>query len=90
MKHIGLNSRYNRVMPPSYQEVQQLAHELTPEERMMLVNDLLAELEPHTLAEDDPGFEAEIERRVAEIKAGTAETCSLEDLEADFRNILGE
>jgi hypothetical protein len=45
---------------------------------------------PPAFSDDDPNWESEIARRVAEIKAGTAETCSLEELEADARSILGE
>lgn len=77
-------------MPTTYQQVQQLAHKLPLEERMMLANDLLETAGPDFFAGDDAAWDSEIARRVAEIKAGTAETCSLEEIEADWRAILGE
>jgi putative addiction module component (TIGR02574 family) len=77
-------------MAVTYRQVQQLAHELPLEERVILANDLLADAGPDTFAGDDAAWDAEIARRVAEIKAGTAETCSMEELEADWRSILGE
>ena len=80
-------------MAPTLQQVQQLAHELPLNERILLASNLLEEIEadaPDTFAGDDTAWDAEIARRVAEVKAGTAETCSLEELKADARSILGE
>ncbi len=77
-------------MPVTYQQVQQLAHELPLEERVMLANDLLADAGPDLFAGDDAAWDAEIARRVAEIKAGTAETISLEEFEKSMRSTLGE
>ena len=42
-----------------------------------------------TEAEIDAAWDGEIARRVAEIKAGTAVTYSLEEVEADLRAIVG-
>ncbi len=77
-------------MSPEYEQVQKLAHQLPVEERMMLANDLMGVSGPDPFAGDDVEWDAEIARRIEEIKAGTAETCSLEDIEADWRSILGE
>ena len=39
--------------------------------------------------EIDAAWDGELARRVAEIKAGTAVTCSLNEVEADLRAIVG-
>ena len=80
-------------MAPTLQQVQQLAHELPLNERILLASNLLDEIEaiaPDTFAGNDAAWEAEIARRVAEVETGTAETCTMEELEADMRSILGE
>ena len=77
-------------MSPDYQQVQQLAHALPVNERLMLASELLEDVEYRPFGEDDSAWEAEIARRVAEIHAGTAETCSLDELISDARSILSE
>jgi hypothetical protein len=76
-------------MQYTYEEVQQFASELPPEERMLLANSILETVNLDELAQSDPAWEAEIELRVAEIKGGTAETFSLHELAEDMRKIVG-
>jgi putative addiction module component (TIGR02574 family) len=79
-------------MSHSYEEVLQMARELPEDQRILLANSLWESLdsgenEP-TEAEIDAAWDAEIEHRVQEIKAGTAMTYSLEEVEADLRSIV--
>jgi len=82
-------SRYNLRMPHSYEEVQQFASELPVNQRILLANSLRESVDrgefDATEVEVDAVWDAEIGRRVAEIKAGSAVTCSLEEVEADLR-----
>jgi len=84
--------RYNLPMPHSYEEVRQIAHELPEDQRILLANSLWESTVPAgtEAAEDeiDAAWGPEIERRVAEIKAGTAVTYSLEEVEAELRAIV--
>jgi putative addiction module component (TIGR02574 family) len=80
-------------MPLSYEEVRKIAYELPDEERILLAASLWESVDH---GEDDAGeaeseaaWNSEVERRVAEIKAGTAVTYSLEEVEADLRAIVG-
>ncbi len=80
-------------MAPTLQQVQQLAHELPLNERIQLASNLLEEIDaiaPDTFAGDDAAWDAEIARRVDEIKAGTAETITLEELKESMRSTLGK
>jgi putative addiction module component (TIGR02574 family) len=80
-------------MALTLQQVQQLAHELPLDEQMLLANSLLEEIgtdAPDAFAGDDAAWDAEISRRVEEIKAGTAETLSLEEFEESMRSTLDE
>ena len=85
--------RYNLPMPHTYEEVRQIAYELPEDQRALLANSLWESLDSRendaTEAEIDAAWDGEIARRVAEIKAGTAVTCSLEEVEADLRAIVG-
>jgi putative addiction module component (TIGR02574 family) len=76
-------------MAHSYEEVQQIASELPEDQRILLANSLWESIEREefdaTEAEVDAAWDAEIRRRVAEIKAGSAVTYSLEEVEADLR-----
>jgi putative addiction module component (TIGR02574 family) len=80
-------------MPYSYEEVRQIACELPKEQRALLATSLWESVEADgtdiSEAEVDASWDAEIERRVAEIKAGTAVTSSLQEVEADLRAIVG-
>lgn len=74
-------------MAATYQDVRQLAKELPLEQRVMLANDLLETAGPDSFTGNDEAWDAEIERRVAEIQAGTAPSCSVAEFEADLRSI---
>ena len=83
--------RYNLLMPHSFEEVRQIACELPAEQRIQLANSLWesVDCDEGDEAEVEAAWNAEIGRRVAEVKAGTAVTYSLEEVEADQRNIVG-
>jgi putative addiction module component (TIGR02574 family) len=80
-------------MPRSYEEVRQIAWELPEDQRILLATSLWESVEADgadvSEAEVDASWDAEIGRRVAEIKAGTAVTYSLGEVEADLRAIVG-
>ena len=80
-------------MAHTYEEVQQIACELPVDQRILLANTLWESVErgefDATEAEVDAAWDAEIGRRVGEIKAGTAVTYSLQEVEADLRAIVG-
>jgi hypothetical protein len=80
-------------MPHTYEEVRRLAHELPEDQQILLANSLWesafageAEASESEIAE---AWDAEIAQRVGEIKAGTAVTYSLHEVEADLRSIVG-
>ena len=87
-----LNSRYNLLMPHSYEEVRQIAQELPEDQRIQLANSLWESVDVEesdaTEAEIDAEWDGEIVRRVAEIKAGTAVTYSLDEVAAELRSIV--
>ena len=79
-------------MPRSFEEVRQLAQELPEDQRLLLVNSLLESLHGEGSASDAEiaaAWDEEIARRVGEIKAGAAATCSAEELAVDLRTIAG-
>jgi putative addiction module component (TIGR02574 family) len=80
-------------MQHTYEEVQQFARELPPDQRILLADSLWESVERGEFdvseAEVDAAWDAEIGRRVAEIKAGSAVTYSLSEIEADLRAIVG-
>ena len=85
-------SRYNFPMRHSFEEVQQIARELPVNQRILLANSLWESAEAGeeaTEAEIAAVWEPEIARRVEEIKSGIAVTCSLAEVEADLRAVLG-
>lgn len=88
-----LDSRYNLSMAHTLEEARQIALELPEDQRIQSADWLLESVGQEdsdaTVAEVDAAWDAEVARRVAEIKAGTAVTCSLEELEADLRTIVG-
>lgn len=81
-------------MPHTYEEVRQIAYELPLDQRILLANSLWESVDIEesdaTEAEIDAVWDGEIACRVAEIKAGTAVTYSLQDVEADLRTLLAE
>jgi putative addiction module component (TIGR02574 family) len=80
-------------MPLSYEEVRKIAYELPDKQRILLAESLCESVDDRvndvSEAEAEAAWDGEIERRVAEIKAGTAVTYSLEEVEADLRAIVG-
>ena len=79
-------------MQHTFEEIRQFAWELPEDERALLADSLWesmdhGENEP-TEAEIDSAWDGEIARRVAEIKAGSAVTYSLLEVEADLRAIV--
>lgn len=85
--------RYNLPMQHTYEEVRQIACELPEDQRILLAASLWESLDhgeiDATEAEIDAAWDGEIAHRVAEIKAGTAVTYSLQEVEADLRSITG-
>jgi putative addiction module component (TIGR02574 family) len=78
-------------MQHTYEEVRQIACELPEEQRIQLADSLWESVGADTVgaAEIDAAWDGEIARRVAEIKAGTVVTYSLQEVEADLRAIVG-
>ena len=76
-------------MQHTYEEVQQFAFELPEDQRIQLANSLWESAEADE-AEIAAAWETEIAHRVVEVKAGTAVTCTLEEVEADLRAIVGQ
>jgi putative addiction module component (TIGR02574 family) len=60
---------------------------LSPEDRARLVDDLLASLAEEPESEAEAAWEREIQRRVEEVKAGTAKLVPAEDVHAEARRI---
>jgi putative addiction module component (TIGR02574 family) len=86
------NSRYNPLMQHSFEEVQQFARELPEDQRILLANSLWESTEAGGETDEteiSAAWDPEIARRVEEIKAGRAVTCSLAEVEADLRAVLG-
>ena len=81
--------RYNLLMPHTYEEVRQIACELPEEQSILLANSLWESVDTgvDSATEIDAAWDGEIARRVAEIKAGTAVTYTLQEVEADLRSI---
>ena len=78
-------------MQHSLEQVRQLAYDLPEDQRLLLANALLESVSNQDEAAEAQlaaAWDEEIARRVAEIKAGTATTCSLDDLTSDLRSIV--
>ena len=71
------------------EELSQKARTLSPEDRALLAEDLLASLEDgsESAAEVEAAWEHEIKRRVEEVKSGTAKLIAAEDVYAETRRI---
>jgi len=80
-------------MPHTFEEVRQIAYELPKDQRILLATSLWESVDCEeseaTEAEIDSAWDGEIAHRVTEIKAGTAVTYSLEEVEEDLRAIVG-
>jgi hypothetical protein len=79
-------------MRHTFEEVQQFARELPEDQRILLANSLGESSEAGEEAgetEIAAAWGPEIARRVEEIKAGTAVTYSLQEVEVDLRAIVG-
>ncbi|MGA3213713.1 MAG: addiction module protein [Terriglobales bacterium] len=66
-------------------EILEDARQLPPGEFDWLLGELLQEGDGSSDAEIDASWKAEVERRVAEVEAGTAVTYSWEEVEAPLR-----
>jgi putative addiction module component (TIGR02574 family) len=78
-------------MQHSLEQIRQLAYDLPEDQRLLLANSLIESVSNQggdTEVELAAAWDEEIARRVAEIKAGTAATCSLDDLTSDLRSIV--
>ena len=75
-------------MPHSLEEVEQFAYELPRDQRIMLANYLWESVAPQqeesTEAEIETSWKDEVNRRVAQVNAGTALTCSWDEMEAEL------
>jgi putative addiction module component (TIGR02574 family) len=77
--------RYNHFMSRSAAEVLEDARRLPPSDFDWLIGELLQAGDGSSEAEIDASWEAEVERRVAEVESGTAVTYSWEEVEAPLR-----
>lgn len=71
------------------EELSAKARTLSPEDRARLAEDLLASLEqsPESSAAAEAAWEHEIQRRVEEVKAGTAKLVPAEEVYAETRRL---
>jgi putative addiction module component (TIGR02574 family) len=83
-------SRYNLSMSRTAAEILEDARRLPPGEFNWLIGELLQDGDGSSDAEIETSWKDEVERRVAEVKAGTAVTCSWEEVEAELRARLAK
>ena len=69
------------------EELSAQARTLPPEDRARLAEDLLASLQEDSETEAEAAWDIEIERRVSEVRAGTARLIPAEDVHAEARRI---
>ena len=69
-------------------ELSERAKVLSPEDRARLAEELLASLEESPSAEVDAAWDAEIQRRIAEVEAGAARLVPAEEVFARVRQSL--
>jgi putative addiction module component (TIGR02574 family) len=81
--------RYNLPMSRTAAEILEDARRLPPGEFDWLIGELLQDGDGSSDAEIEASWKDEVERRVAEVEAGTAVTYSLEEVAADLRTIVG-
>jgi putative addiction module component (TIGR02574 family) len=77
--------RYNLPMSRTAAEILEDARQLPPGEFDWLIGELLQEGDGSSDPEIDASWKAEVDRRVAEVDAGTAVTYSWEEVEAPLR-----
>jgi putative addiction module component (TIGR02574 family) len=70
------------------EELSARAKSLPPEDRARLAEELLESLEESPESEVEAAWDQEIERRVAEIEAGTAKLIAAQDVHAEARRLL--
>ena len=70
-------------------ELARRGRELAPEDRERLVDQLLESLNEPSVAEMDASWEAEIERRLAEVDDGRVRPVAAEDVFAKARRLAG-
>ena len=75
-------------MPTLVEELSARAKTLPPEDRARLAEELLESLELEPDLEVEAAWDREIERRVAEVEAGTAKLIAAEDVHAEARRII--
>ena len=75
-------------MPDLVAELSERAKVLSPEDRARLAEELLASLEESPSAEVDAAWDTEIQRRIAEVEAGTAELVPAEEVFSRVRQSL--
>ena len=74
-------------MSTSVEELAAKAQELSPEDRARLAENLLASLQDEPQSEVEAAWDGEIERRVEQVRAGSAQLIPAEDVHADARQI---
>jgi putative addiction module component (TIGR02574 family) len=74
-------------MSPSFQEIEEHAKSLPPEERARLAESLLESLRQEVTAEVEAAWEQEIEARVAAYRRGEEELIDGETVLAELRHI---
>jgi putative addiction module component (TIGR02574 family) len=75
-------------MPTLVEELSARAKTLPSHDRARLAEELLDSLHGDSDAEADAAWDLEIERRVAEIEAGTAKLVTAEDVHAEARRLI--
>ena len=74
-------------MSTSVEELAAKAQDLSPEDRARLAEDLLASLQDEPQSEVEAAWDREIERRVEQVRVGTARLIPAEDVHAEARQI---
>ena len=75
-------------MPTLIEELSARAKTLPPEDRARLAEELLESLEQDPDSEIEVAWDREIERRIAEVEAGTAKLIPAEDVHAEARRLI--
>ena len=75
-------------MPTLVEELSARAKTLPSRDRARLAEELLDSLQGDSDVEADAAWDLEIERRVAEIEAGTVKLISAEDVHAEARRLI--
>jgi putative addiction module component (TIGR02574 family) len=70
-------------------ELARRGRELAPDDRERLVDQLLESLNESSVAEIDASWEAEIERRLAEVDGGRVQPIAAHDVFAKARRLAG-